>query len=234
MEKKKLKNSSESKKYLIGGGILLIVSLVVGLIIGYRYYSENLRERSYKATLKKADSHFEAGEFEKAKEAYLKAIEMKSETADILRRLAASELASGNREASKKYYLRAAEKDLNDHISRYQLALIFYEQGFLAEAERWAKESIKARSSYIAPRIFLGNLYLKKGQLSKAQGMFLEILKINPSIEAGRKDILKNIAHIYEKQGNKPQAVYYYQQALSLDPADSDILRALKRLDVKI
>lgn len=230
-----VKNNQKNKTLVVIAGVLFLILLLIGAVIGYRSYTSELRERTYKSTLKEADSLLQRGEFQKATQKYEKAMSISGKRdKEVLKDLATANLGMGNRGEAKELYGRVAEIDKNDAESRYQLALIYYEEGETSEAIKWAKEAASAKVTFISPRYFLGNVYLGKREYKKALTEFLEILEINPSIQSNREKILKNIGVCYENLGDKKRAVYYYEQALSLNPQDQELRDSLNRLRGKI
>lgn len=232
--KKDSQVKKESKRYLVTLIIVMFLLSAIAFFVGFRYYVQEMRETSYRVTLKSARLNLDAGDFKEAMKFYRKAIELKGESPEILVEMAKCQLGLNNRQAAKELYLRAAEMDKQNAEIRYQLAIIYFEEANLKQAEKWAIEASHLKANYVAPRLFLANLYLKQENYQKALAQFMEVLKINPNIEVERKDLLKKIALCYEKIGKKEVAIYYYQQALKLDPGDYEIRQSLNNLGVKI
>jgi len=209
---------------------VILFSLAAALVLVANYAIRSALSTSYRERLQSADYFLENGEYSIALEKYQALMRERGESAELYRRMANASLGMQKVEDARTYYEKAAALDPQDAESRYQLALIAMQEGNEKEAERWARESARARANFLAPRIFLGKLYQKQNRVDEALSMFLEVLKLNPAIESGRKDLFKSLGQLYEARGNKQQAIYYYQQALALDPLDDEVRERLKSL----
>lgn len=219
----------EFKKLLVF--LIAIAILAGGLYLAYINYRETLQRQTVEAEIARADRYLAAGEFRKAAEAYRKVLKLTGkEDPAILKKLVAAEIGLKNRDEAEKALLKLKEINPKDAETYFQLALIAYEKRETTEAIRLAKKAAALKATYLAPRYFLAKQYLALNDFDNALVAYSEILKINPKIASQEPQILKEIAYCYEKKGDRQQAIFYYQQALSYLPGDAEIFQALKRL----
>jgi Tfp pilus assembly protein PilF len=72
----------------------------------------------------------------------------------------------------------------------------------------------------------LGELYLKKGDLAKANAEFLESLRLEPKSAAAHYDL----GLVLQKQNKPNDAAKEFRQALAIDPEFSEARDALSHL----
>lgn len=209
---------------------VLLFAVAASAILTGNYLVRRALSTTYRERLTSADYFLEHGEYDVALARYRALARDTGESAELYRRMANAALGLQKLDEARRYYEKAASLEPNDAASRYQLALLAMQTGDEKAAERWALEAARARATFIAPRVFLGKLYHRQGRVDEALEVFLEVLKINPAVEAGRKDIFKAIGQLYARKGNRQQAVYYLQQAYALDPLDDEIRQELRSL----
>jgi len=116
--------------------------------------------------------------------------------------------------------------------SRYRAAnnagaALIAEQRF-DEAITYLVWAVAANPRSVEPYYNLGVAYLKQRNVASALPHFEEVLKINESLKGGhfgyetRRHMIigsaANLGNIYSLRGDMDKAIYYYKEALALDP----------------
>jgi 3-dehydroquinate dehydratase-2 len=85
---------------------------------------------------------------------------------------------------------------------------------------------LKARSTYVSPRVVLGRAYLESGDQAKAEEEFHRVLELSPENVRARV----HLAQICEAQGRTNDAIRHYEAALEFAPLDREMLASLLTL----
>ncbi len=86
------------------------------------------------------------------------------------------------------------------------------------EAVRVLSDGLETHSSFVAARVMLGKIYLKKAQLPEAKIQFEQVIAIAPS----NIPSLKGLAEIHKAEGRLAEVKTFYQTILKIDPGDKD------------
>lgn len=110
-----------------------------------------------------------------------------------------------------------------------ELARLNIEKGFYSQAiNHYEKAKITCPNSKNLYK-YLGLLYGQIGDLTKAESEFRKLLELSKSpIE--KSEAYFNLGLVYEKKGDKLQAIEFYQKCLSFNPKEQRATQALKEL----
>ncbi|MGH9825316.1 MAG: tetratricopeptide repeat protein, partial [Blastocatellia bacterium] len=139
----------------------------------------------------------------------------------------------GSAERALYYLKRGAETIKPNPYTRYQLATLYLNLGFLYQRRSQADlaEASMQKSLEIWPRpvgwYYLGQFYLDQGRYEKAVWLFDETLKSTPPRFA---PIHLKLARAYDGLGNSATAKQEYERYLQLDPQATDRAEVQKRL----
>ncbi|MBI3779470.1 MAG: tetratricopeptide repeat protein, partial [candidate division NC10 bacterium] len=99
-------------------------------------------------------------------------------------------------------------------------------RGQFDEAITLCRQVLKARSTYVSPRVVLGRAYLESGDQARAEEEFHRVIELSPENVRARV----HLAQICETQGRTNDAIRHYEAALEFAPLDREILASLLRL----
>ncbi len=127
-----------------------------------------------------------------------------------------------------------------------KLSIIYYKWGFMAEKLSRKDDAIvrysnalKIKEDNLDALVALGSLYFERAQWGFDKTQWQEALDIyqrayqHPSLEDGRKDIVRRLAIIYEKLGQNDSAIEWYLKVIADIPEDSESIQALSKLYLK-
>jgi len=72
----------------------------------------------------------------------------------------------------------------------------------------------------------LGEAYCHQDKFKEAEGIFNNIIKLNPENPA----VLNNLGFVYSRQNNNEKALEFFQKTLRLDPHNEDAIVNLDQL----
>jgi tetratricopeptide (TPR) repeat protein len=131
------------------------------------------------------------GEYQKAIEAYLEAIEMRPNFYAAYNNLA---VCYGN----LKMYPQAEEAlrkcialKPDDFYAMNNLAVMYLQTGKLDDSIRFAQAAVKTEPGYANGHVTLGSAYATMGRLDDAERHFQEALRLDPSNESARVNLQK-------------------------------------------
>ena len=196
------------------------------------------------------------GETEKAKQSYLKALEVNPHYRETASRLGRLCLAQGDLEnAEKCYRLQLEHRPTLDAMAG--LASVYYQLGRYDEAETHYRRAIGQFGATSALESDLGNCLFKKARFEDAEACYLRAVELAPvellawrNLAATQSRLGKHTEAVaavdkYLKicrddpaalslagdlrriTGNSPEALTYYEQALRLNPAETAALIGL-------
>lgn len=109
------------------------------------------------------------------------------------------------------------------------LAEAYLLSDMLEEAIQVLSHGLETHSNFVAARIMLGKIYLKKSQLSEAKGQFNQVIAIAPN----NIPSLKGLAGIYKQEGLFAEAKTAYLTILKIDPGDKETVALIEGLEGK-
>jgi Flp pilus assembly protein TadD len=124
-------------------------------------------------------------------------------------------LAAGETANALQYLTDAAEKKPNDPVIEYDLALAYDQRGLQDKALSHLQNALKIKPAYPEALNTMGYIYATSGHFELARGAFQQALD-DPFYKTPQFAAY-NLGRLYEKHGDSPRALLYYQQAVKLD-----------------
>lgn len=109
------------------------------------------------------------------------------------------------------------------------LAEAYLLSDMLEEAIQVLSHGLKTHANFVAARVMLGKIYLKKTQLSGAKEQFNQVIAIAPN----NIPSLKGLAEIYKQEGLFAEAKTAYRSILKIDPGDKEATASIEGLEDK-
>lgn len=157
----------------------------------------------------------EVGHPEKAKEAYLNAIQSRDDFVDAYYNLGVLMEKQGKTNQAMDYYQQAIKADPKSPNPYYNLGVLLQFQGKTDEAIRYFLQTLKVEPSDAYAYNNLGNALRSKGQLDRAVEQYRLALKYKPSYDVANN----NLGYALLRQGNMDEAAGYFQKALEIQPS---------------
>lgn len=156
------------------------------------------------------------GNYPRAIQIYEKAVSMHVETDQIFSRLGRDYLRTHQLEKAVQVMKRASELNPTDLDNLRNLGTADLQLGRLQEARK-AFESITVQSDSYAPAFNgLGLVAIAQGDADAARTNFQKAIEADPS----EAEPMLNLGLLYQKAGQKQQALHYYQMFLQKAPRD--------------
>jgi tetratricopeptide (TPR) repeat protein len=171
--------------------------------------------------------YYKLGEYEKAEEAYQKALQINPKYPDPYHNLG-NILADNNQFVQAlEYYKMAlehcpqgAEKEIFN-----SLGVMYKKQGKLKEAKALFFTALKEDPFYVNARNNMAAVYYAEGNYARAYKALTFGLKIDPR----SPEIHNNLGNIYKKQGDLQRAVEEFHEAIRLKP---DFMEAYNNIQI--
>ena len=100
-------------------------------------------------------------------------------------------------------------------------ALIYAGEGNFLAAEQELKRAIEIAPNQATPRGMLGNVYYLQGRYDEALPLFNRAIKTFPKEDPAQSYIHLNLARIYSKRKDYPQAIKSFKRAIELSLPDA-------------
>jgi len=109
----------------------------------------------------------------------------------VLLNLGFAYLQTNQANLAEKQFLRAAEIDSKDLVSRYNLGLFYSKENRLNDAIKFLREAVAIAPNNLQARNLLGECYAKKGLNNDAIREWQTCLQINPNFQPARDNLDK-------------------------------------------
>lgn len=116
------------------------------------------------------------------------------------------------------------------HISLYNRALVYIEQGVYDKAEEDLKRCMKLNFFASKPPLYLGLIYLKKNDVKTAIRYFYQARsrgELSP-------ELFRHLGRSHKFMGEYAKAIRFFQKSLDMDPDQLGVFRALAESYLKI
>ncbi len=134
-------------------------------------------------------------------------------------------------DAAEAALTRVLRLDPDNRYATAELALVKYNRGEDAAAERLFKAALKQESErYTCPHEGLGLIYLRAGKIEKARDSFNKAIKINPNIEFKK---FNGLARIHIREGKYDRARKLLRKSIQNYPYDDEAKKLLKSIERK-
>jgi arylsulfatase A-like enzyme/Flp pilus assembly protein TadD len=154
------------------------------------------------------------GQYERAVRVYEDAIEMKLGTDQIYSRLGKDELRLNHLDKALAAMARGSEINPTDLDNLRNLGTAYLQVNRLEDAERTFKAITVQNDKYAAAYNGLGLVAIRRDDAEGALRNFQKAMETDP----GEVEPLLNLGLLYQKSGNKEQAIHYFE--LFLNKAD--------------
>ena len=142
-----------------------------------------------------------------------------------------SENALGRLDAAEKHLKQVLAIDASNQYAMAELALVHYNRGRYAAAEKLFKRALQQSRSrqqqYTCPYEGLGLVYLRAGKLDQAKTNFREAIRINPDIEFKK---FNGLARIMISEGKLQKARELLLKSIQNYPYDEEARKLLGTL----
>ena len=126
---------------------------------------------------------------------------------------------------------RVLKLDPGNKYAMAELALVKYNRGQDAQAERMFKAALKLDPRrYTCPHEGLGLIYLRAGKLDRAKASFRKAIAINPNIEYRK---FNGLARILIREGNHAKARELLRRSIKNYPFDDTARKLLRSIEGK-
>lgn len=213
--------------------------------------------------LRQGDDGMLAGNFKKAATAYKKALKIKPDIPEALKKLGDAEMALGEDDAALATYQEALLLSGLDSESLFNLGTLHERKGEVDEAISVYSRALQANPSNTAVRRRLADIQSLRGNFPQAIDLYTSLikdrhdnpilhLKLGSALQKSRKykeaaaayeeairldpenlEGRKELAVLYSKIGSPDRAAGQYLQILRLKPEDRQVRTALTALYVK-
>jgi Flp pilus assembly protein TadD len=159
---------------------------------------------------------FNAGQYQQARELYLRVLQKEPKNRDALLGVAAVEMKQDNFESARQKYMYLLQLNPKDSIARAGLSAMPSEADpVLSESQLklMLREQPEAAHLYFA----LGNIYASANQWGEAQSVFFSAW----AADSGNADYAFNLAVSLDHLGKYKQALAFYQKSLLLSNGSS-------------
>ena len=173
--------------------------------------------------LRRAMAYTAAGEDDKAREEYRRALELGADSAVIYANLGRLYFDNNEIEPGIDMYKRGLERNPNDAIIRNNLGYELYKLGRIDEAIEHLEAAVQVNPHFMLARMNLGNALADRGDTDAALEQFQEAMKLDPREPAAPY----NVARMLFARGDTDGAIAYYEKVLEMAP---DHVQALNNL----
>lgn len=171
--------------------------------------------------LKKGDSFFTTGNFEKALEYYLRALKENPKNDDAYVRTGDIYLRTGQYEKSGEAFEKALKINPRNKYAHFGYADILMENGSHDKAEIQLKQALEIDGNFAVAYTTMGDIYVDRGDYKNAEKAFLKSLQVAPLQKF--PDTYIGLGELYFKQDELGKSLQYFKKAQEKDPFDKDV-----------
>jgi tetratricopeptide (TPR) repeat protein len=167
--------------------------------------------------------------FDKAKEAYLKSIEIEPKSLDAIYNLGLVyvELKEYSLAIESFKYILSIEK--NDSNSYFNLGLIYFKKKDYFQAIDNFQKTVDINDEDLYAHFYMGNIFKELGDLDSAKSEFEKVIELSPNYSWA----YFNLAVIYNEEGYADLAVENLQKTIEMNPYDVEAYKILIRILLK-
>lgn len=167
--------------------------------------------------------------FEKAKDAYLKAIALKENFLDAVYNLGLVYIELKEFDKAIDCFEKILVDDSQDSNTYFNLGLCYFKKGDLVQAIDYFQRTIDINDEDLYAHFYVGNIYKEFGDLDSAKEEFEKVLQLSPDYSWA----YYNLAVIYNEQGNYELAKENLKKTIEMNPYDIEAYEILVRLLLK-
>lgn len=152
-------------------------------------------------------------------------VEKNKASAEATRNVGEAYLNGGNLMAALRELKKAEALDPDDHITQYDLGLVYYARERYDQAIPHLERAVKLKPDYAPAINSLGNVYAAKGDWDKAIEAYEQI--IEDAFYGTPYFALSNMGLAYYHKKDYPKAEKYFFEALKMSPDFTNALGGL-------
>ncbi len=168
-------------------------------------------------------------DFPKAKESYLKALEISPDSIDSTYNLGLVYTELKEYDKAIKSFENILKEDPQDSNSYFNLGLIYFKTRDYIKAIENFQMTIDINDEDIYAHFYIGNIFKELGDLDSAKEKFNKVLELSPDYSWA----YYNLAVIDNETGNLEGAVYNLEKTIELNPYDTEAYEILVRILLK-
>ena len=153
------------------------------------------------------------GRFEEAKKSYLRAIELKPDSAELCNDLGGVLSRLKENSEALKAYREALKLRPNFAPALNNIGVIYLDEGEYENAIGEFEKALEIDSRYFHARLNIGDALMKWGKLDEAIVSYREAARIHPE----EAETYNKIGHVYLEKGDLSEAGAAYQEAVKMD-----------------
>lgn len=167
--------------------------------------------------------------FEKAKEAYLKSLEISPHSMDSIYNLGLVYTELKEYDKAIKCFKKILKEDEEDSNSYFNLGLIYFKTKDYIKAMENFQTTIDLNDEDIYAHFYIGNIFKELGDLESAREKFNKVLELSPDYSWA----YFNLAVIDNETGNTDGAIENLQKTIELNPYDIEAYKILIKILLK-
>lgn len=169
-------------------------------------------------------------EFHKAKDSYLKALEISPDSIDAIYNLGLVYMELKEYPKAIELFEKILQEDSQDSNTYFNLGLIYFKTDDYIKAMENFQMTIDINDSDIYAHFYIGNIFKEFGDLDSAREKFNKVLELSPDYSWA----YYNLAVIDNETGNIQGAVENLQKTIELNPYDIEAYKILIRVLLKL
>ena len=167
--------------------------------------------------------------FPKAKEAYLKALELEPEYQDAIYNLGLVYTELREYDFAIECFNNILENDPEDSNSYFNLGLVYFKKNNLIQAIENFQKTIDINDEDLYAHFYIGNILKEFGDLEAAKEKFEKVIELSPNYSWA----YFNLAAIYNEENQPQMAIKNLQKTIEMNPYDIEAYKLLIRLLLK-
>lgn len=167
--------------------------------------------------------------FEKAKEAYLKSLEISPDSMDSIYNLGLVYIELKDYDKAINCFEKILKEDSEDSNSYFNLGLIYFKTKDYIKAMENFQTTIDLNDDDIYAHFYIGNIFKELGDLDSAREKFNKVLTLSPDYSWA----YFNLAVIDNETGNTNGAIENLQKTIELNPYDIEAYKILIKILIK-
>ena len=164
--------------------------------------------------------------FHKAKEAYLKSIDLNEEAYDAIYNLGLVYIELGEYENSISAFNQILQVDEDDSNTYFNIGLAYFKQGKFVEAMDNFQKTIDLNDEDLYAHFYIGNIYKEFGDLESAREEFNKVLELSPDYSWA----YYNLAVIDYEQNDIESAIDNLNKTIEMNPSDIEAYKILAKI----
>jgi tetratricopeptide (TPR) repeat protein/4-amino-4-deoxy-L-arabinose transferase-like glycosyltransferase len=199
-------------------GIIFSVLFLLFILVNGRFSYFNFLDTRSVAFSNLGSVYFNLGQYHKAEEQYLNAIQANPNNISAHRNLASTYSKMGLVEKALRQYQEALSLDSTSYESHFGLGNLYQNQGQIEPAIQEYEKALASNPKHEASYYNLGNMYYQLGLMGKAKGHFEKAIAINPRNDTA----YNNLGSAHYRLGQVDSAIDCYQKAIALNNGNAD------------